>query len=185
MDFINLKNIDSSKLIKDVVVHPLKLNKDQSGVLVETLKKDWSDVYGSGREFAMQYYSITPSGLARDEDVWHFHPTIQEDRFEVIQGEIIVAIADNREGSETRNVLNLFRMKADEDPYLLLIPKGTLHGFMVVSKEPAILLNFPTALYNPEEEGRRAFDEAGVRFADGTFFSWDLVRKALSKDNEL
>jgi dTDP-4-dehydrorhamnose 3,5-epimerase len=180
MEFIDLENKDNVKLIKDVVVHPLKVNKDESGVLVETLKTDWSDIYGQGREFAMQYYSITPPGLARDEDVWHFHPTVQEDRFGVIQGEIIVAIADNREDSETKGVLNLFRINAQENPYLLLIPKNTLHGFMVISKEPAVLINFPTALYNPQEEGRMPFDKAGVKLPDGTPFSWDLVRKALA-----
>ncbi len=185
MEFINLKNKNDFKIIKDVVMHPLKVNKDESGVLVETLKTNWEDIYGSGREFSMQYYSITPPGLARDEDVWHFHPTVQEDRMGVIQGEVIIAIADKRENSETKDVINLFRVNALEDPYLLLIPKNTFHAFFVSSKEPAILINFPTALYNPEEEGRMPFEKADVRIEDGTPFSWDLVRKALSLKNEL
>jgi dTDP-4-dehydrorhamnose 3,5-epimerase len=185
MEFINLTNKDSVKLIDGVIMHPLKVNKDDSGVLVETLKTDWTEVYGQNREFAMQYYSITPSGLARDEDVWHFHPTVQEDRFVLISGEIIVAIADKREESETKDVLNLFQIKAQEDPYLLLIPKGTLHGFFVSSKEQAIIVNFPTALYNPEEEGRMPFKEADVRLPDGTLFSWDVVRKALAIEKQL
>ena len=183
MDFITLGNKDQHKLIKDVVIHPLKINKDASGILVETLRKDWPVIYGPGREFAMQYYSITASGVARDEDVWHCHPTIQEDRFLIIQGSIIVAVADGREGSETIGLLNLFYMQADADPYVLLIPKKTLHGFLVVSKDSAILLNFPTALYNPKEEGRVSYDEAQVMLADGSLFSWDLVRNNLSSQS--
>lgn len=177
MDFITLNNLNKSKLINDVLLHPLKINKDASGVLVETLRTDWKGIYGSGREFAMQYYSITGSGVARDEGVWHRHPTIQEDRFLVIHGAIIVAVADNREESSTQGLLNLFYMKADDDPFILLIPKKTLHGFMVVSKSPAILLNFPTTLYNSKEEGRILYSKAKVKFPNGDSFSWEKVRK--------
>ena len=181
MDFITLQNKDRHELIKDVIMHPLKVNKDASGVLVETLRTDWMDIYGPGREFAMQYYSVTPSGVARDEDVWHFHPTTQEDRFLVVQGSIIVAIADNRNESSTCGLLNLFSMEADKDPYILLIPKKTLHGFMVVSDNTGILLNFPTNLYNPQEEGRILYSQAHVKFEEGDLFSWKKVRGKFPK----
>ncbi|MDO8621170.1 MAG: dTDP-4-dehydrorhamnose 3,5-epimerase family protein [Candidatus Levybacteria bacterium] len=179
MEFINILNKDKSTIIQDVIMHPLKINKDESGILVETLRTDWSDIYGKGREFAMQYYSVTPSGIARDEKVWHYHPTVQEDRFLVIQGSIMVAIADNREDSSTYGLLNLFHMKVDDNPYVLLIPKKVFHGFMVVSKEPAVLLNFPTSLYSPKEEGRISHKEAQIKLPDGSLFSWDSVRKNL------
>lgn len=178
MEFITLENKDKKTLIKDIVLHPLKINKDESGILVETLRKDWPVIYGIGREFAMQYYSITPSGLARDEDVWHCHPTVQEDRFLVISGEIIVSVADSREDSSTKGLLNLFYMRPEVYPYILLIPKNTLHGFMVVSKTSATLLNFPTALYNPAEEKRVPYSQAQVKTEDGNSFSWDMVRKS-------
>lgn len=182
MEFITLANKDSLKLINDVVVHPYKINQDHSGILVETLKKDWTDVYGEGKEFFMQYYSETQSGVARDEDVWHYHPTIQDDRFSVVKGEIVVAVADNRQDSSTKGLLNLFYINSRENPYMVLIPKKTLHGFMVVSKESAILINFPTALYNPQEEGRISYEQAQVKLSDGTTFSWDFVRKNLPQD---
>lgn len=177
MELITLENKNSAKLIKDVVMHPYKVNKDQSGVLVETMRKDWIDIFGEGKEFFMQYYSETPTGVARDEDVWHYHPTVQEDRFSVVKGEIVVAIADNRKDSQTYGLLNLFYINARENPYIVLIPKKTLHGFLVVSKEPAILINFPTGLYNPKEEGRISYDKAQVKINDGTSFNWDLIRK--------
>src|SRR3989338_2485809 len=126
MEFITLANRDSSVLIKDVLMYPLKVNRDKSGILVETLRTDWKEIYGKNREFAMQYFSVTESGVARDEKVWHYHSQ-QEDRFLVAQGEIMTAIADNRQNSKTFGLLNLFHMKADTDPYILLIPKETLH----------------------------------------------------------
>src|SRR3990172_8227260 len=113
IELITLKNKDKVNLVKDVLLYSLKINKDESGVLVETLRKDWPQIYGPGREFSMQYYSITPPGVARDENVWHYHPTYQEDRFLVISGSIIVAVADNREDSSTCRLLNLFHMQAD------------------------------------------------------------------------
>lgn len=177
MNFITLKNRDAAHLIKDVLLHPLKINRDESGILVETLRKDWPGIYGQDRDFSMQYYSVTPSGVARDENVWHYHPTVQEDRFLVIKGDAVVAVADQREDSGTKGLLNLFYMQSQIDPYILLIPKKTLHGFMNVSKEDAILLNFPTDLYNPKEEGRVPYREADVKFEDGSLFSWEMVRE--------
>jgi dTDP-4-dehydrorhamnose 3,5-epimerase len=176
MDFITLQNQNEKVLVKDVLLHPLKVNRDESGTLVETLRSDWKNIYGKDREFAMQYYSKTPSGLARDEGVWHYHPE-QEDRFLVIVGEIVAAVADNRKGSETEGLLNLFYMEADESPYILLIPKQTLHGFMVISKDSAILLNFPTRIYKASEEKRIPHEEANIKLPDGRPFLWDLVRK--------
>ena len=180
MDFITLDNLNNHELIHGVLLYPLKINKDSSGVLVETLRKDWRGIYGPGREFAMQYYSITESNIARDEDVWHYHPTVQEDRFILVAGAIIAAIADNREG-HTKDLINLFYMQADKNPYILLIPKKTLHGFMVVSENPAILLNYPTALYNPKEEGRVPYKDVGIVLPDGEIFSWAKVRKEFPK----
>ena len=180
MDFITFKNKENRRLIKDVILYPLKINKDASGVLVETLRSDWQEIYGPEREFKMQYCSITPSGMARDENLWHYH-TLQEDRFLVAQGTIVTAIADNRKGSQTHGLLNLFYMEAYKDPYILLIPKKTLHGFMTVSKPSAMLLNYPTALYNPKDEVRIAYSEVNIKASDGSLFSWESVRKKLSK----
>lgn len=175
MKFITLANKDSVSLVKDVLMYPLKVNRDESGILIETLRTDWEGIYGKGREFSMQYFSVTKSGIARDEKVWHYHPK-QEDRFLVAQGEMIVAVVDNRRGSKTFGTLNLFHMKADADPYILLIPKYTLHGFLVVSHTPCVLLNFPTCLYNPSEEKRLPYDRAQIKESDGHLFSWDQVR---------
>ena len=183
MEFITLENKDNSKLIQDVLIHPLKINKDEDsgGILVETLRKDWVDIYGGSREFSMQYFSVTDSGVARDEHQWHLHKNYQEDRFLLASGEVVVAIADPREDSSTKGLLNLFHMNAYKNPYLVLVPKNTLHGFLVVSKEPAILLNYPTGLYNPEEEGRVRFEDVNIQTQDGKVFDWDLVRQEFIK----
>ena len=178
LQFLNLG--DQTDLIKDVVVHPLKVNRDPRGILVETLKTEWKDVFGPSLPFAQMYYSITEPGVARDEDRWHYHPTRQVDRFGVISGDIVVAIYDWREVSPTFGRLNLFKLgesNGDHGQYLVLIPRNTLHGFVVVSAKPAVLFNYPTELYDPREEGRISHQEYPIRFLDGRAFSWEAVRK--------
>ena len=55
----------------------------------------------------------------------------------------------------------------EEEMYILVIPEDTYHGFMVISQDPGYLINFPTQLYNPEDEGRVPNEQ----------FKWEDVRK--------
>ena len=169
-------------LIQDVVLRPLQRNEDPRGVLVETLRADWADVYDPvERPFAQCYYSITKPGVARDEDRWHVHQH-QDDRFLAINGQLMVAIYDPRPGSPTRGQLNLFHIGPDapgDSDFLVLIPRQTLHGFLVTGAQPGTLLNYPTRLYDPADEGRIPFTEAGATFPDGSPFSWQSVRDVL------
>ena len=164
--YIDLDN--PTDLIDGVIVRKLTIHKDESGMLVETLRTDWQDVIDQNSPFAMQYMSITPHGLARDENKWHVHQN-QKDRFICVSGRIITAVYDPREISKTHRKLNLFKMgpQNEKEMYMVIIPEQTLHGFMVVSTEPGYLLNFPTQLYNPADEGR---------VDHGQEFNWQNVR---------
>lgn len=178
MDFFTLDKKDSFKLIKDVVVHPLKVNRDKRGILVETLKTNWPDLYKPRWPFAQTYYSITYSNIARDEDRWHVHPKKQVDRFVVVQGNVVFALYDLRKESTTFGLLNLFKMgesNGDQGQYALLVPKNVLHCFLVVSKKTAIILNYPNQIYDQKEEGRIPFNK--LKLTDGSFFSWNNIRK--------
>ena len=58
----------------------------------------------------------------------------------------------------------------ENEMYILIIPENTYHGFMTISKDPGHLLNFPTQLYNPQDEGR-------INHAQN--FNWREVRSDL------
>lgn len=177
MEYINLEN--NKGLIEDVILFPLKVNRDKRGILVETLKINWSEIYNDKRPFTQNYFSTTKPGVARDNDKWHVHKN-QEDRFIVISGNIVVAMFDPRKDKKSYLTLNLFLMgeiNGDNGQYLLLIPKNVMHGFVVIGKNPATLLNYPTQLFNPEDEGRVLHKDSGAKFPDGTNFSWDTIRK--------
>lgn len=179
LEYFDLSKADTYPLIHDVVIHPLQVNRDSRGILVEIMKTNWDNIYNQKKlPFAQVYYSITESGTARDENLWHFHPGGQQDRFGVIKGEIVVAIFDDRKGSPTKGKLNLFNLGELKDnlgQYLVLVPPRCLHGFIVVSKEPAILFNFPSRLYDPKEEKR--IDLKKAKLKNGSIFSWNMVRK--------
>ena len=153
-----------------VKIKKLTIHKDPTGVLFETLRTDWPDVYNvQDLHFAMQYMSVTPPGVARDEDQWHVHKN-QTDRFICASGRIVTAVFDPRPKSPTNGKLNLFTMGpgSDDEMYMVVIPPDVYHGFMVISPEPGHLLNFPTQLYNTEDEGRVDHNHD---------FSWQNVRE--------
>lgn len=156
MNYTYLDLNNQKDLIEGVVLRKLVIHKDKSGVLVETLRRDWNDVFDDKElNFAMQYISVTPSGEIRDRDKWHVHKK-QKDRFICVSGKIVTALYDPRKESKTKGQTNLFLMgpEKQDEMYLMVIPEDVHHGFMVVSKEPGYLLNFPTQLYAGEDEGR-------------------------------
>ena len=119
MNFTYLDLNNQKDLIEGVVLKKLTLHKDESGTLVETLRRDWSDVFDDkGLNFAMQYLSITPSGRIRDEDKWHVHKK-QKDRFICVSGKIVTTLYDPREGSKTGFQPSSFLILAASMAYLL------------------------------------------------------------------
>ncbi|MBI2873259.1 MAG: dTDP-4-dehydrorhamnose 3,5-epimerase family protein [Chloroflexi bacterium] len=171
---------DGRATICDVVVRRLKVNRDARGILVEALRTDWPDVFQAGRRpFTQCYYSVTYPGIARDEDRWHAHQH-QDDRFVVAQGDIVLALYDGRQDSPTKGQLNLLHLgtnAGDEQQHQVLVPPGVLHAYLVIGAHPAILLNFPTRLYDSSDEGRIPFAQSGVLLPDGRPFSWDALRR--------
>lgn len=180
LEFLTFKN--QKNLIDGVTLHKLTIHRDERGSLVETLKKDWKDVFNTNTiSFAQSYFSVTLPGFARDENQWHNHPTKQIDRFVTLQGNAVVALYDWRKGSPTYGVLNLFLMgevNGDDNQYLLLIPTKVLHAFCVVGEKSCLLASFPSHLYSPKEEKRIPFSAVNVLFPDATPFNWDRIRKA-------
>lgn len=166
-------------VITDVTVRELKVNRDPRGTLTELLRNDWGDIYGDDMPFAQTYVSVTGPGVARDDDKWHVHQ-FQTDRFYCLAGEIVVVVADVRSDSPTNGAVQFFPLSAASDapaPAVVTIPPRTLHGFVVTSPVPAMLMNFPNRLYNPDDEGRVPFADAAVTLPGGTPFSYDLIRR--------
>ncbi len=171
--------------IQGVVAFPRVVHHDPRGFLVETLRKDDGGV--SGATFAMTYTSLTLPGEKRDVDRWHVH-RLQEDRFVVLSGEMILALYDGRREVPTFGTLHAIRMvgasdgtgteprrKQDGLTHMVTIPAGVYHCIGNLSDRPFILQNFPTQLYNAEDEGRVPFSEVPMKDLAGAPFAWDAV----------
>ncbi len=178
---LDLKNYRQAKLVHDVIVKPLKVFTDPRGLLAELLKTSWADVYNPETlPFSQTYVSWTNFNVARDEELFHYHPNGQQDRFIILKGKAIVLVYDQRDGSPTKGVLNLFLLDGLENPdncYMVVVPPRTLHGFLAADREGTLLINFPTHLYDPENEWRIKFAEKPLD--NGDLFSWNEVRRLL------
>lgn len=135
-------------MIHDVAVRDLQVNADERGHLVEVFREDWPEY---DPEPAMSYYSLSYPGVIR---AWHRHTRGQIDHFVCPSGRIKVAVYDDREGSPTQGELDTFVI-GEHNQRLVRIPGDCWHGFKALGTDPAILLNFPTELYDyedPDEE---------------------------------
>lgn len=105
---------------------------------------------GEEEKLVMAYTSTTLRGEARDGHQWHIH-RYQTDRFACLWGMVEFALSD---GFETRKVtLN------PNQPWMLYIPPDVYHCFQQVGLQPAVIINFPTVDFDPEDEGRVLFTE--------------------------
>jgi dTDP-4-dehydrorhamnose 3,5-epimerase len=135
-------------MIEGVETRDLQVNADERGHLVETFREDW-DLYDP--DPAMSYYSLSYPGVVR---AWHRHVEGQIDHFVCPKGRVKVGIYDERDDSSTEGELNTFVI-GEHKQQAIRIPGDCWHGFKVLGNEQAMLLNFPTKLYdyeNPDEE---------------------------------
>jgi len=129
-------------VIEGVATKRLKVNADERGSLMEILRSD-DEIF---ERFGQLYTSTTYPGVVR---AWHYHNR-QDDFFAVVKGMIKVVLYDSREHSPTKGEVNEFFL-GERNNILLKIPRGVMHGFKVIGIEPAILLNFPTETYRPDQ----------------------------------
>jgi len=170
-------------LISGVEVVPRTLHGDPRGFLLETLRRDDRSVQGD--HFAMTYVSVTVPGEFRDRDRWHVHK-IQTDRFVVAVGEMVLVLYDHRGASPTRGRIEAIRMvgapydrfslptKQDIGTFLVSVPPGVCHCIGNLSRHPFVLINSPTELYDPADEGRLPFADVHVDSLAGPF-EWTRI----------
>ncbi|MBO7393905.1 MAG: dTDP-4-dehydrorhamnose 3,5-epimerase family protein [Abditibacteriota bacterium] len=144
-------------MIDGVQVKQLKRHADERGFLMEIMRTD----YELFNKFAQAYVSKNYPGVIR---AWHYHKK-QEDYWVCLSGMIKTVIYDCREGSPTYGEVNEFFM-GDDNPIMVKIPIGTMHGYKTVGTQPSLLINFPTELYNPKEpdEYREKFDSDKIPY---------------------
>lgn len=148
-------------LIKDVVVKQLKVIPDDRGYLMEMMRKDWPEFM----QFAQSYVTGCYPGVFK---AWHYHKK-QWDHFVCLWGMAKVVLYDAREESPTKGKINVFHI-GQLNPTLLRIPPLVYHGFTAEGGQTALIVNFPTELYNYQEP-----DEFRVPHNDPSIpYDWEV-----------
>jgi len=132
-------------MIDGVKIKKLKVIPDERGWLMEMLRCD--DEFF--QKFGQVYLTVAYPDVVKG---WHYHKK-QTDHFVCVKGMLKIVLYDDREGSSTRGEVNEFFM-GEQNPILLVIPKGVLHGMKGVGTEPGYLINVPSEPYdykNPDE----------------------------------
>jgi len=129
-------------MIEGVRTRKLRLIPDERGFLMEMLRSDWEEF----QKFGQVYVTAVYPGVVKG---WHYHK-IQTDYFICVTGMAKVVLYDGREGSPTYGEVNEFFM-GTQNPMLLVIPPGVMHGFKGISPEVTLIVNVPTELYNYDE----------------------------------
>ena len=136
-------------MIEGVKTKKLRVIPDERGRLMEILRSDDSFFL----KFGQVYMTTTYPGVVK---AWHKHEK-QTDNVACVQGMIKLVLYDPREDSPAFKEVNQFYMGI-HSPLLVQIPPGVYHGWMCVSEEEAIIVNFPTEVYNYENPDEQRLD---------------------------
>ncbi len=133
------RGVKAKRLIDGVRIKSLRLLPDDRGFLMEMLRSD-DDIF---QKFGQVYLSVAYPGVVKG---WHYHK-VQTDFFTIVKGMMKVVLYDERPDSPTHGEINEFFM-GEQNPILITIPPGVLHGMKAIGAEPGFLVNCPTEPYN-------------------------------------
>lgn len=125
-------------MINGVIIKPLVKNKDERGWLAEVFRRDELDF-----DPVMSYISLTNPGVVRGP---HEH-VFQADCFVFLgPGSFRLYLWDRREASSTKGEKIEIEV-GENNPSLVIVPPGVVHGYKCISDAPALSINLPDRLY--------------------------------------
>ncbi len=167
------------KLIDGVEVIPLKVFKDERGVVMRMLRADdeyfrFGDV--AQKKFGEIYFSVVETHMVK---AWHLHKKMTL-RYACIAGRIQLALYDTREGSDTKGMVNTLHLEGWPDfaEYnLVIIPPGVWNGFRSVVRQigenaivgEAIVANCSDLPHDPDEIERMHPGQFELRYDWGPY----------------
>lgn len=128
-------------MIEGVVIKEIGKYNDERGWLAEIFRRDEFNF-----DPAMAYVSLTNPGIIRGP---HEH-VAQSDCFVFLgPGTFRLFLWDRRETSKT-NKESLEIEVGAENPTMVIVPPGVVHGYKCISDIPALSINMPDKLYKGE-----------------------------------
>jgi len=127
-------------MIDGVVTKPLEKHVDGRGWLAELYRDDES---ANLSRPAMAYISVTHGGVVRGPHE-HIHQT---DCFCFVgPSNFLLYLWDNREDSPSYSARMTLTVGQD-NPMMVVIPPGVVHGYKNITSEPGTVINFPDKLF--------------------------------------
>lgn len=159
---------DSSDLIAGLEIETGSIYPDDRGFFTELFRVGGSPLTRELAPSATLQVSVAVSYPGAIKALhYHFQQT---DYWAPILGMFQVLLWDLREGSRTHGVVNTLYVGVLR-PWRLKIPPGVGHGYKVLGKEPATLVYLTDRFYNPQDEGRLAYNHPFLNY------DWELQHK--------
>jgi dTDP-4-dehydrorhamnose 3,5-epimerase len=159
---LSFQRYDPAPEIAGVVVHPLKKHRSLEGSFMEYLRLGQGQVMGLPVAFEAKQVSVSWAAPER-VNAFHVHPKRPQDELWcVLEGELLVWLADVRQDSATHGHKRPFLLSG-EAPGLLYIPAGVAHGYKAGQRGATLLyvMNDQFNLQDPNE-GRLPWDFFGA-----------------------
>lgn len=150
------KDLHGKNLIDGVLIKELIRNRDERGFFEELIRVN-DAFFREG--FGQLSHSFMHGGVIK---AWHIHKT-QIDWWYVARGDLQVALYDKRKDTSSYGNINEFLMGEHGANIILKIPAGVAHGCKVMGNT-AELFYVTSSVYNPDEEGRIAYDDKEIGF---------------------
>lgn len=154
-----IRTADSADLIDGVRVRPYDLWPDDRGYFLEVIRMRQGLAQDFPPETTQVSAALSYPGTIK---AFHFHRH-QTDLWVPASGMFQVTLVDLRPDSPTFGVKNTLYAGVLK-PWQILIPPGVGHGYKVIGENPAILVYVTNRLYNPQDEGRIAYNDASIQY---------------------
>jgi dTDP-4-dehydrorhamnose 3,5-epimerase len=130
-----------ARRIVGVEIRSLRPQEDERGDITELYNPAWGY---HPLPMVYAYRCLIRPGKVKG---WQMHK-LQDDRIAVLDGVMTWALFDDREGSETRGLLNVFTF-SERNRALITVPSGVWHAVKNTgTTTDAVFVNFPTRAYN-------------------------------------
>lgn len=157
---------DSKQLIEGIRIEPLALWPDDRGYFLEVQRVGQGLAAAFPKETSQVSAAANYPGIIK---AFHYH-LHQTDCWTPVAGMFQVALVDLRASSATFGLRNTIYLGALR-PWQILIPPGVGHGYKIIGNQPSVLVYMTDRFYNPEDEGRIAYDDPGIHY------DWELQHK--------
>lgn len=154
-----IRQPDSAGLIHGVRIEPLQLWPDDRGYFLEVMRQDRGLAAELGSATIQVSCALSYPGTIK---ALHYHFE-QSDLWAPVEGQLQVCLFDFRVGSPTFGACNTLFIGTLQ-PWQVLIPPGVGHGYKVIGPHPAVLVYVTNRFYNPEDEGRLAYNDPDLNY---------------------